>query len=198
MSAFTFDWSQIAYLGSPLIVPWWAQVNMVVGFVFFYWLLTPILYYTNVSAHAFQSLFFAKKNPLRTSQTWFFAYLPISASSAFDRFGNAYDVTRVLDADRRLNETAYANYSQPYLSATFSVNYAIGFCLATSILVHIGIHYGPTILARLKNLRTEDEDVHMKLMRNYPEVPDWWYGLWLILFVALAIVAIEVSSVTLG
>jgi hypothetical protein len=49
MSAFTFDWSQIAYIGSPLIVPWWAQVNMIVGFLFFYWLLAPILYYTNVS-----------------------------------------------------------------------------------------------------------------------------------------------------
>lgn len=49
MSVLTFDWSQIAYIGSPLIVPWWAEVNMFVGFLFLYWFLTPILYYTNVS-----------------------------------------------------------------------------------------------------------------------------------------------------
>ena len=49
MSIITFDWSQIAYIGSPLIIPWWAEVNMFVGFVVLYWILTPILYYTNVS-----------------------------------------------------------------------------------------------------------------------------------------------------
>lgn len=48
MSGLTFDWAQIAYLGSPLMVPWWAIVNIFVGFVILYWILTPILYYTNV------------------------------------------------------------------------------------------------------------------------------------------------------
>ena len=49
MSILTFDWSQISYTGSPLIVPWWAEVNIFVGFVVLYWFLTPILYYKNVS-----------------------------------------------------------------------------------------------------------------------------------------------------
>jgi OPT family oligopeptide transporter len=48
MGLLTFDWGQIAYIGSPLIVPWWAIMNVFVGFVFFYWFLTPILYYANV------------------------------------------------------------------------------------------------------------------------------------------------------
>ena len=43
----TFDWSQSAYVGSPLVTPWWAEANVAAGFVFF-WFLTPILYYTNV------------------------------------------------------------------------------------------------------------------------------------------------------
>jgi len=25
-------------------------------------------------------------------------------------------------------------------------------------------------------MKTEDDDIHAKLMRYYPEVPDWWYG----------------------
>lgn len=49
MGLFTFDWSQIIYIGSPLMVPWWAQVNAIFGFVCFYWIVCPILYYTNVS-----------------------------------------------------------------------------------------------------------------------------------------------------
>lgn len=44
MSLITFDWSQIAYIGSPLATPWWAEANIAVGFVFFFWFLTPVLY----------------------------------------------------------------------------------------------------------------------------------------------------------
>ena len=38
----------------------------------------------------------------------------------------------------------------------------------------------------------EADDIHAKLMRNYPEVPDWWYFLAFCLFFSLAIVAVEV------
>jgi len=48
MGFITFDWSQISYTGSPLMVPWWAQVHVFVGFVVMYWLVLPLLYYTNV------------------------------------------------------------------------------------------------------------------------------------------------------
>ena len=36
MSLITFDWSQIAYIGSPLATPWWAEANVAAGFVFFF------------------------------------------------------------------------------------------------------------------------------------------------------------------
>lgn len=51
MSVLTFDWSQITWIGSPLMVPWWAEVQIFSGFFIIYWILCPILYYTNVSAH---------------------------------------------------------------------------------------------------------------------------------------------------
>jgi len=38
-------------------VPWWAEVHIFVGFVLFYWILTPILYYTNVRSPPYSSLF---------------------------------------------------------------------------------------------------------------------------------------------
>ena len=49
MSLVTFDWSQISWIGSPLMIPWWAEVHVFTGFVLFYWIMVPILYYTNVS-----------------------------------------------------------------------------------------------------------------------------------------------------
>lgn len=48
MGVFTFDWSQISYIGSPLIVPFWAIVNIFGGFALIYWIIVPALYYTNV------------------------------------------------------------------------------------------------------------------------------------------------------
>lgn len=48
LGVFTFDWAQIAYVTSPLIVPWWAQANMFAGFVLAFWIIAPALYYSNV------------------------------------------------------------------------------------------------------------------------------------------------------
>jgi len=54
MGIATFDWTQISLIGNPLIVPWWAQVNILVGFALFYWLIVPLIYFTNVG-HAYRS-----------------------------------------------------------------------------------------------------------------------------------------------
>ena len=48
MGFITFDWSQISYVGSPLVVPWWALVHAFAGFAVMYWHVLPLLYYTNV------------------------------------------------------------------------------------------------------------------------------------------------------
>ncbi|KAI5990633.1 OPT oligopeptide transporter protein-domain-containing protein, partial [Pisolithus albus] len=47
MSILTFDWAQIAWIGSPLMFPWWVEVHMFIGFVLFFWIVMPIMYYTN-------------------------------------------------------------------------------------------------------------------------------------------------------
>ena len=39
----TFDWAQIAYIGSPLLAPWWAAANVVGGLVILMWIIAPIL-----------------------------------------------------------------------------------------------------------------------------------------------------------
>lgn len=39
----TFDWSQIAYIGSPLVVPFWAALNIVGGLVVVMWVMAPIM-----------------------------------------------------------------------------------------------------------------------------------------------------------
>lgn len=48
-SVLTFDWTEISWLGSPLVFPWWAEVHVFAGFVLIWWILAPALYYSNVS-----------------------------------------------------------------------------------------------------------------------------------------------------
>ncbi|KIJ40174.1 hypothetical protein M422DRAFT_107595, partial [Sphaerobolus stellatus SS14] len=44
MSVITFDWAQIAYIGSPLAIPWWAAANVFAGFVVIFWIIAPAIY----------------------------------------------------------------------------------------------------------------------------------------------------------
>ncbi|KAG9120714.1 hypothetical protein FRC07_003674 [Ceratobasidium sp. 392] len=172
MGVLTFDWAQISYIGSPLMVPWWAEVHVMIGFVLFYWIIVPILYYTN---------------------TWNFAYLPISSSRPFDRFGQPYNVSRVIDIGAyHLNETAYEEYSDLFLTSTYAVTYLIAFAISTAIIVHTVLYHGSALLNGIKNVKIEDDDVHAKLMRAYPEVPDWWYLAVIAVFFAIAMVTVLV------
>ena len=41
--------------------------------------------------------------------------------------------------------------------------------------------------------KIEKDDIHAKLMRSYPEVPNWWYLTVFAVFLALMVVAQEVS-----
>jgi OPT family small oligopeptide transporter len=115
-SLLTLDWNQIAFIGSPLSTPWWAEANVMIGFFFFYWFLTPVLYYSNV---------------------WHSQYMPISSLSAYDNTGNPYDVQRVLTPDlASLNVTAYNEYSPLYIPIAFAMSYGLSFLSITATLTH--------------------------------------------------------------
>ncbi|KAF9372616.1 hypothetical protein CPC16_002321, partial [Podila verticillata] len=57
------DWSAASYYVQPLVTPWFAQLNILVGFVLVAWVMVPWAYYTNLwssknypilSAHLFR------------------------------------------------------------------------------------------------------------------------------------------------
>lgn len=49
MLSLSFDWATItAYLGSPLVTPWWATANILFGFVLLAWTIVPLIYYRQV------------------------------------------------------------------------------------------------------------------------------------------------------
>jgi hypothetical protein len=114
----------------------------------------------------------------------------------YDRFGNMYNVSAVLTTQDTFNLTAYEEYSPLYLPAAFAMTYFLAFALSTCVIVHTLLYHGRTLLNGFKRIRFEDDDIHLKLMQNYPEVPDWWYGTVFAIFFCLSIVAAEVRPLT--
>ncbi|KAJ3477668.1 hypothetical protein NLI96_g10300 [Meripilus lineatus] len=171
MSLITFDWSQIAYIGSPLATPWWAEANIAVGFVFFFWIITPILYYTN---------------------TWYSSFMPISSRISFDRFGNSYNVTAIINDDASLNVEKYKAYSPLFLSTTFAISYGLSFASITATITHTFLYFRKQIWVQSRRSMSEQPDIHARLMSKYPQVPEWWYAIVLVSMFVFGVISIEV------
>jgi OPT oligopeptide transporter protein len=73
------------------------------------------------------------------------------------------------------------------------MTYLLAFALSTCVIVHTGLYHGQSLINGLKRIKIEPDDIHAKLMRNYPEVPEWWYASAFCLFFGMAVIAVEVS-----
>lgn len=207
----TFDWAQIAYIGSPLLTPWWAAANVVGGLVLVMWILAPILYYKNVL---------------------FSGYMPILSSVVFDNRGKPYDVSKILTPDFLFNEEAYNNYSKVYLPITYVLSYGVQFAALSALISHTTCWHGRDILRQSKQafhdreekdtaeyqaipesdgrhslhnlhrvdsqtVRAGGEDVHNRLMRRYRDVPMVWYLITFVTMLAVGIFVVEYYPVHL-
>ncbi|KAF8920283.1 OPT oligopeptide transporter protein-domain-containing protein [Mucidula mucida] len=171
LTVITLDWNQIAYIGSPLATPWWAQVNIIGGFVIFYWILAPILYFTNT--------FHAK-------------YMPILSHESYDNEMKPYNVTRILRQDKSIDREAYQVYSPLYISTTFAISYGLSFAAITATIVHALLFFRKQITIQFRRSLHEQPDIHARLMSKYPQVPEWWYLTIFLSMFALGVVGIEV------
>ncbi|CAH0052080.1 unnamed protein product [Clonostachys rhizophaga] len=166
----TFDWSQIAgYHGSPLIPPWHAIANTLIGVVVFYCFGAAFLHFNGA---------------------WYGKYLPMSDSTTYDNTGHAYNTTRILTPQFTLNETEYEKYSPLFISTTFALSYGLSFAAISSLIVYTILHNGKRIMSQYKSSSSEKPDIHMKLMRKYKEAPTWWYMSLFVLMLGLGFFAV--------
>ncbi|EOD46278.1 putative sexual differentiation process protein isp4 protein [Neofusicoccum parvum UCRNP2] len=207
----TFDWSQIAYIGSPLVVPFWAALNIVGGLVVVMWIMAPIMYYLNIM---------------------YSSYMPILSAAVFDNTGKPYDVSKILTTDFLFDEKAYESYSRVFLPITYVLSYALQFAALTALLSHTACWHGKDILrqwkASWKEIKGQSEqpgyqqipqeqqplrhkkstrsmtasmpdldnmmaaeDVHNRLMRRYKDAPMTWYLLTGVVMTAIGMFVVE-------
>lgn len=176
--SFSLDWNTVVgFLGSPLITPFWAELNIIIGFVCICWILIPIGYYTN---------------------TWEASTFPLLSSKIFQTNGSRYNPLAVLEpVTQSLDEAMYAQYGPLRITYFFAITYGVGFATLSAVLMHTFLYHGKEIVARFKEARSQDDDIHAKLMDRYPEVPDWWYMIVFVINLALAIMVCEVYDINL-
>ncbi|KAK0659705.1 putative oligopeptide transporter [Cercophora samala] len=188
----TLDWNILAGTVDPLMVPFFSTFNLFLGGFFSMFVIIAI-YYTN---------------------TYNTAYLPINSNRPFDHFGNIYQVRSIVDENGIFNAEKYQAYSPPYLAASNIVVYMLFFGLYSSTVTYAILYHRLEIKLGLQDMwanaklslrrwRTKDArdqesneedvdllDVHNRLMRAYPEVPQWWYMTCLVIAVAIGMVGI--------
>ncbi|KAF4976403.1 hypothetical protein FZEAL_6933 [Fusarium zealandicum] len=216
----TFDWAQVTYVGSPLLVPFWAAMNVIGGLAVVMWIIAPILYYSNFL---------------------FSSYMPILSAAVFDNQGKVYDVSKILTPDFLFDREAYQNYSRVFLPITYVLSYGVQFAGLAALLTHTACWHGQDIWRSWKRALAEAredgkpayqpvydspgappsrqstggssrrmssstsnidgligrEDIHSKLMKRYKDAPLSWYLITFLSMTAIGIFVVEFYPVHL-
>lgn len=181
----TFDWNIVDSLAGPLQTPFFSLANQFAGAVLVLAVIVPAVYYTNMR---------------------FTGYIPINSNDVWDNTGNSYNLTQILNEDGVLDQEMYEQYSPAFYSAGSLVMYGAYFIMYPAMIVDSLLRHHKTlyegfraiILSLVGKLSfvNEFDDAHSKLMRNYKEVPLWWFLVVIVLALVLSIICVEVYPET--
>ncbi|CAF1118335.1 unnamed protein product [Didymodactylos carnosus] len=141
-----FDWYTLtSQLSSPIVVPRWAQINILVGFILIVWLFIPIIYYSNL---------------------WNLKLLPISNNYFYTPNGDYYQIdVNGTTTNEQIRGTVIYVVGYHLLFASF-----IALFIHTFIY-----HGKDIIKQFHTSLKNRQNDVHCQLMSYYREAPEWYY-----------------------
>ena len=123
LGSFTLDWTAVAsFLFSPLISPFFAIVNVFLGYVLIIYVAIPIAYWG-------LDLYGASK-------------FPIFSSHLFTAQGQVYNITAIVNNKFELDVPKYEEQGRIHLSMFFALTYGFGFATIASTLTHVAVFYG--------------------------------------------------------
>ncbi|KAF7106086.1 hypothetical protein CFC21_106847 [Triticum aestivum] len=166
------DWASVSsYLGSPLVSPWFATVNVGAGFFIIMYVITPIGYWFN---------FYKART------------FPIFSADLFTSTGQKYNISAIVDDHFHFDTEAYERNGPLYLSTLLAITYGVSFASLTATIVHVLLFHGSEILQLSRStFQGKSMDIHTKLMRRYKKVPEWWFICILLVSIAATIFACE-------
>ncbi|KAJ7140663.1 OPT-domain-containing protein [Mycena epipterygia] len=172
----TLDWNQLVYVVDPLIYPFYSTFNTFLGTLITLPIIVAIWY----------------------SNTWETAYLPINSNRVFDNTGAMYSVANAVGNNTLFDQALYDDYSPAYLAAGKILVYGLWFALYMATLSHAILYHRREIWHGLKSILSRRKtseihtDVHVRLMMNYKEVPEWQYLIILVIAIALGAAGVGV------
>ncbi|KND01270.1 OPT family small oligopeptide transporter [Spizellomyces punctatus DAOM BR117] len=177
---FTFDWEYIT--STWLTTPFWVAATMVLSQVFWNWIVTPAVHFSGILTGSRQNVV-----PFGALPGEFEA---INSSGMFDKDGQLIPKSKLYNPDFTTNQTFVEAHGPFRITPYFYMGYVMSFFNLSAVLVHIWLWYGPQIKRQLRQMikseGREGNDLHNRLMRSYPEVPELVYvGIAVLFFVGM-------------
>lgn len=157
----TFDWNIADRYG--MIMPWWSQANTIFGLVISFCAIVGV-WYTNINNTG---------------------YLPINSNNLYANTGKKYNITKILDSNGGFAYDKYKSYSYPYFTAGALIGYGCNLALYPAAVTYAILYHGKHILRSMKQLAlgflradkilAGQNDRFSRAMRQFKEVPEWWY-----------------------
>ncbi|PVU94518.1 hypothetical protein BB561_002500 [Smittium simulii] len=174
-------WNTITGFGAiPLITPLWCAVNAFAGFVIIAWIVTPIIYYTNLLN---------------------FAHFPIYARRPFDMYGAFYAIDLVIDKNKKLDVQKYLDYSPMKLNVSVFLAYFFSFAGVVALLVHFLLYHTGDLMVYMQKIILESKqsvggfgDIHNRLMEAYKKVPLWWSFVLVAVSITCSLIGCELTD----
>ncbi|KAF9120414.1 hypothetical protein BGX30_003178 [Mortierella sp. GBA39] len=172
----SFDWTSIG--GATMWLPLSAQLCNYGGVIFSYWIILPILWFTN----ALGTKSFGE---------------PLTAALYYTN-GTYFDIEPYLNDDFSLNNTLYEAGPPVTMTPMYALGFFFSFVALAGCVSHIICFNGADIMKSWKAaVGSDDEDIHTKMMRTYPEVPQLWYAAFYIVMLGLSMMVCEVYGLQL-
>ncbi|KAL6568285.1 oligopeptide transporter 4 [Orobanche hederae] len=164
----TFDWSVVAsFLSSPLVSPFFAILNVLVGYTAVVYVLVPIAYW--------------QLNVYRAKT------FPIFSSHLFNHEGGLYNVSAIVNDKFEIDMPAYEKQGRINLSIFFSLSYGLNFAAVMATLTHVALFNGREIYERYRASYKGKPDIHTRLMKKYQDIPNWWFHAMLVISLVVSL-----------
>ncbi|KAF2108814.1 OPT oligopeptide transporter protein-domain-containing protein [Lophiotrema nucula] len=179
----TLDWANVSTgnFVSPMILPFWVTAILTVAFILSNWILLPAAKWGNLGE----------------------TKIGLVSNHLFQQNGSTYPAARLVTKDFKFNQTAYDELGPVIMSSPVIWQLFFDYASYISALTWLGLFGYPMLRDTVIKLRTRAKDKGRDkvsdfyndrlnvLMREYKEVPLWWY---IALFVASFVTIITILA----
>ncbi|KAG0202946.1 hypothetical protein BGX28_004699 [Mortierella sp. GBA30] len=168
--SWSFDWTSIG--GSTMYLPLHSQLCYLTGNILNYWILLPIFWLNNVLGSKTMG------RPL--------------TSKLFYENGTEFKIGKFLNPDYSVDEAKYEAGPPANMAPLYAIGFMVSFVSLAGCCSHVAFFHGKELWANWKSaVGSKNEDIHTKMMKVYPEVPQLWYAIFYVIMAILACLACE-------